>query len=112
MPCSKRARTAPFDDAELSDARDYQIGIFPLRFESTGGIAAAIEPIAIYGLADDFWQTYRDRLEAVGTAEAHAAAVELIRPDELLMLAVGDAKLIRADLEALGIAPVEVVPAP
>ena len=106
------ARTAPFDDAELSDARDYQIGIFPLRFESTGGIAAAIEPIAIYGLADDFWQTYRDRLEGVGTAEAHAAAIELIRPDELLMLAVGDAKLIRGDLEALGIAPVEVVPAP
>jgi zinc protease len=106
------ARTAPFDDAELSDARDYQIGIFPLRFESTGGIAAAIEPIAIYGLADDFWQTYRNHLEAVGTAEAHAAAIELIRPDELLMLAVGDAKLIRRDVEALSIAPVEVVPAP
>jgi zinc protease len=106
------ARTAPFDDSELRDARDYQIGIFPLRFETTGGIAGGIEPIAVYGLADDFLQTYRDRMEAVGAAEAHAAAIELIRPDELLMLAVGDAKVIRGDMEALGIAPVEVVPAP
>jgi hypothetical protein len=66
----------------------------------------------VYGLADDFLQTYRDRIEAVGAPEAHAAAIELIRPDELLMLAVGDAKVIRGDVEALGIAPVEVVPAP
>lgn len=106
------ARTAPFGDAELTEARDFQIGIFPLRFESTGGIAAAIEPIAIYGLADDFWQTYRDKIEAVGAPEAHAAAIELIRPDELLMLAVGDAEVIRGAVEALGIAQVEVVPAP
>jgi zinc protease len=106
------ARTAPFEDAELADARNYQIGVFPLRFESTGGIAAAIEPIAVYGLADDFWQTYRDRIEAVSAAEAHAAAVELIRPDELVIVAVGDASVIRDDVAALGIAPVEVVPAP
>ncbi len=106
------ARNAPFDESEISEARDFQIGIFPLRFESTGGIAAAIEPIAVYGLAEDFWQTYRDRIEAVGATEAHAAAIELIRPDELLILAVGDAEVIRGDVEALGIAPVEVVPAP
>ena len=106
------ARTAPFEESELTEARDFQIGIFPLRFESTGGIAAAIEPIAIYGLADDFWQTYRGKIEAVGSADAHQAAIELIRPDELLILAVGDADVIRGDVEALGIAPVEVVPAP
>jgi zinc protease len=106
------ARTSPFGEAEVRFARDYQVGVFPLRFESTGGIAAAIEPIAVYGLADDFWQTYRDQIEAVGPSEVAAAAVELIRPDELLVLAVGDASMIRADVEALGIGPVEVVPAP
>jgi len=106
------APTAPFEDSELKEARDYQVGIFPLRFESTGGIAAAIEPIAVYGLADDFWQTYRDHIEAVGAAEAQRAAAELIRPADLVMLAVGDASQIRADIEALGIGPVEVVEAP
>ena len=41
--------------------RDFLVGIFPLRFESTGGIAAAIEPLAVYDLAGDWWQTYRSR---------------------------------------------------
>jgi zinc protease len=106
------AREAPFEEAELRDARDFLVGVFPLRFETTGGIAAAIEPIAVYDLADDFWQTYRASVEAVGTAEAHAAAVELIRPDELLILAAGDAAKIRGEVEALGMGPVEVVEAP
>jgi zinc protease len=106
------ASRAPFAETELREARDFQVGVFPLRFETTGGIAAAIEPIAIYGLADDFWQTYRDRLEAVGAAEAHAAAVELIQPDELLILVVGDAVLIRDEVAALGLGPLEVVAAP
>ena len=106
------ARAAPFEETELREARDYQIGIFPLRFESTGGIAVAIEPIATYGLADEFWQTYRDRIEAVGEAEAHAAAVELIRPEELLILAVGDAAKVRESVEALNLGPLEVVAAP
>jgi zinc protease len=106
------ARSAPFEEGELGEARDYQVGVFPLRFESTGGIAAAIEPIATYGLADDFWQTYRSRIEAVGAAEAHAAAAELIRPADLLIMAVGDAAAIRSEVESLGLGPVEVVPAP
>jgi zinc protease len=104
--------SAPFDEAEIKAARDYQGGVFPLRFESTGGIAGAIEPIAVYGLSEDFWQTYRDHLEAVGATEAHAAAAELIRPDEFLVLAVGDASVVRDEVEKLGIGSVEVVPAP
>ena len=106
------ARATPFEESEVRFSRDYLVGVFPLRFESTGGIAIAIEPIAVYGLEDDFWQTYRDRIEAVGPVEVGSAAVELIHPDELLVLAVGDASMIRADVEALGIGPVEVVPAP
>jgi zinc protease len=106
------ATGSPFDEAELREARDYQVGVFPLRFETTGGIAAAIEPIAIYGLADDYWHTYRDRIEAVSGEEAHAAAAELIRPAELLILAVGDASLIGEEVAALGVGAVEVVAAP
>ena len=61
-------------DRELREVKDFLIGVFPLRFEATGGVAAAIEPLAVYGLGDDFWQTYRTRLEAVSPTEAcHAS---------------------------------------
>ncbi len=104
-----RIRDAAPDMAELREVRDFLVGVFPLRFETTGGVAAAMEPLAVYALPDDYWQTYRTNLEAVGPDEVHAAARDLIRPDELLILAVGDASRIRGELESDGLGPLEVV---
>jgi zinc protease len=102
---------APGQD-ELREVINFLVGVFPLRFETTGGVAGAIEPLAIYGLPDDWWQTYRGRIEAVGVEEAHAAAVELIRPDEILIVLTGDASRVRAELEEADFGPLQVVPAP
>jgi zinc protease len=104
-------REAAPDEQELRDVRDYLVGVFPLRFETTGGVAVAIEPLAIYGLSDDYWQTYRASLEAVGTEDVLSAARELIRPDELLVLAVGDASQMRDAVAAADLGPLEVVQA-
>jgi zinc protease len=102
-------RTAETPEKELREVKDYLIGVFPLRFESTGGVAAAIEPLAIYGLADDYWQTYRSNLESVSASDVHQVADELIVTDELLCLVVGDAAKVREELEATGVGPMEVV---
>jgi zinc protease len=95
-------------ESELADVRDFLVGVFPLRFETTGGIAAAIEPLAVYDLPDEWWHAYRSHLEAVTTADILATARDLIRPDEALILVVGDASKVRADLEALDLGPLEV----
>jgi zinc protease len=97
------------DDAELRGVKDYLIGVFPLRFESTGGIAAAIEPLAVYGLPGDWWETYRERIEAVTPEDTHAAAQRLLDPEALLILLVADASAVRADLEDGAFGPLEVV---
>jgi zinc protease len=107
----ERIRAEAPTEEELAEVRDFLVGVFPLRFETTGGIAGAIEPLAVYDLPADWWQTYRARLEAVGTADAHAVARELVRPDEALVLLTGDAAKLRADLEAADLGPVEVIAA-
>jgi zinc protease len=94
---------------ELREVKDYLIGVFPLRFETTGGVATAIEPLVNYGLPDDYWQTYRDRLDGVTEADIRSAANELIDPGQLLCLVVGDAAKVRAELEATGVGPMEIV---
>jgi zinc protease len=104
-----RIRDAAPDEAELRDVRDYLVGVFPLRFETTGGVATAIEPVAVYGLPEDYWQTYRASLESVGVDDVVSAARELIRPDELLILAAGDAAQIREAVAAADLGPLEVV---
>jgi zinc protease len=104
-----RIRDEAPDDGELHEVRDYLVGVFPLRFETTGGVAIAIEPLAVYGLADDYWQTYRSSLEAVGADDVLSTARELIRPEELLILVVGDAAQISDEVAAAGFGPLEVV---
>lgn len=106
-----RIRQAPPTGAELAEVRDFLIGVFPLRFETTGGIAAAIEPLAVYDQPHDWWQTYRGKLEAVDADEVHRVAGQLVRPDEALILIVGDASALRGELESAELGPVEVVPA-
>ena len=92
--------------------RDFLVGVFPLRFETTSGIAGAIEPLAIYGLPDDYWQTYRSRIEEVGPADVHAAALDLVRPDEALILLTGDAARVqRRARPTAGLGSLEVVAA-
>ncbi len=101
-------REAEPPERELADVRDFLVGVFPLRFESTGGIAAAIEPLAVYDLPDEWWHAYRSNLEAVTPADVLATARDLVRPDEALILIVGDASAVRGDLEALDLGPLEV----
>jgi zinc protease len=105
-----RIREAPPEEDELAEVRDFLVGVFPLRFESTSGIAAAIEPLAVYDLPDDYWHTYRSRLEAVTPDDVQAVARELVRPDEALILVVGDASKVADELRAAELGSVEVVP--
>jgi hypothetical protein len=63
--------------------------------------------MAVYDLPDDWWQTYRSHLEAVGPAEVLEAARELVRPDDALILVAGDASRLREEVDAAGFGPVE-----
>ena len=94
---------------ELREVTDFLVGVFPLRFETTAGAAAGIEPVAVYGLDHDWWATYRDRIEAVGPPEVLGAATALVRPGEALVVLVGDAEAVRPGLEAADLGPVEVI---
>jgi zinc protease len=105
----ERIGEAPPTDTELAEVRDFLVGVFPLRFETTGGIAAAIEPLAVFDLPHDWWQTYRANLEAVGPDDVHRVARELVRPDEALILLTGDASVLREDLEKAELGPLEVI---
>jgi predicted Zn-dependent peptidase len=68
--------------------------------------------VAVYGLPDDYWQSYRANLEAVGADDVLSAARDLLHPDEYLMLVVGDASRVQGELEAAGLAPLEIVANP
>jgi predicted Zn-dependent peptidase len=102
--------TAPARE-ELSLATDYLAGVFPIRYESTSAVAGALAGAEVFGLPEDWFATYRDRVQAITPADVHRAAQAYLDPAQLLVLAVGDAGVIAEPLGALDLAPVQRVPA-
>jgi zinc protease len=95
-------------DAEVQAARDYIVGVFPLRLETTGQVASRIADLIVHRFPDDYYATYRDRVAAVTTADATDAGRRAIRPEEMAVVVVGDADALRRPLEALELGPVQV----
>lgn len=88
----ERIRTDRVDEQELQDAKNFLTGVFPIRAETQEGLTNLIVNQKLYGLADDYLQTYRQHVEAVTADEVIRVAREHIRPDEMAIVIVGDAE--------------------
>ncbi len=104
-------RDAEVEANELITARDYLVGVFPLRFEVPAQVAAALAGLVIHELPDDELDRYRPAIAAVSAVEILAAAQRQIRPDDLSTVIVGDAAKVEGPLRDAGIGPLTVVPA-
>jgi zinc protease len=94
-----RMRDQPVSDDELSLAKQYLDGVFPIRFETTEAIASALASWAVYGLPERYFDTYREEIRAVTVADVQRVAREHLRPDELKTVVVGDPAVVRPPLE-------------
>jgi zinc protease len=70
-----------------------------------------IAEIVRFGLPEDYWRGYADLVAAVDVAEVNAAARDLLAPDSLTWVVVGDLALIEADIRALNLGPIELMDA-
>ncbi|HWG32599.1 MAG TPA: pitrilysin family protein [Gemmatimonadaceae bacterium] len=104
-----RMRAEPISESELSLATSYLEGVFPIRYETTAAIAAALATLVIYDLPSDWYDSYRARMGAVTVKDVLAAARAYVHPDSLQIVIVGDAGAVREPLEALAFGPVDVV---
>jgi zinc protease len=104
----ERMRAEEIRPEELSLATSYLDGVFPIRYETTDAIAAALANLIIYGLADDYFDRYREHVRAVTAADVLRAAQAHLHPDRVQIVAVGDPSVVRGPLAALGVGPVTV----
>ena len=101
-------RAGPPTTAELHAARDYLVGVFPLRFETPPAVVGAIAGLLIHGLPWDELDRYRPAIESVSDADVEKAARDHIHPDQLAVVLVGDADAILPSLEGAEIGPIVV----
>ena len=103
-----RMRDEDVTDAELRAARDFLVGVFPLRFETAGAVVGALSGLVIHELGIDELIRYRSSIEGVSSGDVVGAARAHLLLDAAAIVVVGDADQFGAALEAAGIGPVVV----
>ena len=101
-----RIRAEAIAPDELSLATSYLDGVFPIRFETTAAIAAALSVLIVHGLPDDYYDRYRDHVRAITREQILQAAQRYLHPDALQMVVVGDPSAVRTQIAELGFGPV------
>ena len=105
-----RLRRERVGNRELSSAKDYLAGNFPLTIETPNAIAAQVLEAILYGLALDDLETYPQRINAVTPNDIRRVAREYLKPEKLSIVLVGDASTFSDDLAGVGFDSYEVIP--
>jgi len=87
-----RIRTEPVSEKEISDAKSYLTGVFPIRLETQEGVIDQLVQIKMFGLANDYLELYRSRVQAVTIEQIQEVAQRYVQPDKAALVIVGDGK--------------------
>jgi zinc protease len=105
-----RLQREPVHPAELRGAQDFVAGNFPLTIESPSAIAQQVLAHMFFGLQLSEIETYRERVERITPDDIQRAAKEYLKPEQLVIVLVGDAAKFEAQLKATGFAQFERIP--
>jgi zinc protease len=96
-------------ERELSDAKAYLTGSFPLTIETPDAIATQVLNVLFFGLPVEQLQSFRQRVNAVSVDDVERVARFFLRPDRLSIVLVGNAAAFEKQLRSLGFDKYEVV---
>ncbi len=101
----------PLTSDEVAKIKDQRIRALPGSYETTGAVLGAISGIVQYDRPDDYVQTLKSKLEAVTPAAAETAIKEIVKPDAMTWVIVGDLSKIETPVRALNLGEVQVIDA-
>jgi len=91
----------PISEEELENAKQSVLRSFPANFERPGAVMGQVLQMVQFGLPDDYLQTVRSNVESVTLDDVHRITQELVRPDQLKILVVGDRQEVEKGLREL-----------
>ena len=78
--------------SELSDAQTYLTGAYPLRFDGNAKIANILVGMQRQGLSTEYINTRNDQINAVTLVEINRVAAQLLQPEDMHFVVVGQPK--------------------
>lgn len=101
----------PASEEEVAVAKKRGTLTLPGRWETGRAVAGSLAEIVRFGLPDDYWKSYAQRVDAVDQSSVDAAAQKLLTPGTLTWVIVGDRSLLEDELKALGLGEVVLIDA-
>jgi zinc protease len=97
----ERIRTEPISDQEIEDVKGRMTGNFALSLEDPANFAIQLAVRRLTGVEIEELNEYLVRLQRVTVEEAQAAAYQYIDTENPIIIVVGNAALLRPQLEEL-----------
>lgn len=101
----RRIRDEKVTEAELAAARRAINASFAISLEQPSRVLNFAITREIYGLSEDYWETYPARIMSISAEDVQRVARKYLNPETMQVVAVGDGGKIRTALEKYG--PVE-----
>lgn len=93
---------------EMRDQMNNIVSSFPSSVQTVQGLMGRLTNVITYGLAPNFYNTYRERVAALTANDIARVGKSVFTPNDLTIVAVGDLKSIEAPIRALNLGTVEV----
>ncbi len=91
----------PATTEEMNKVKSNNTLQLPGRWETAGSVLADIAEIVTYGLPDDYWDSYADRVRGLTLDQIKDVADDVIRPNGLTWVVVGDREKIESRIREL-----------
>ncbi len=93
----------PVSADELAKIQANETLKLPGSRETLAALGQSIVDLVQFGLPDDYYDTYAGKVRALKTSDVNEAAREVVRPDNLIWIVVGDRAKIEAGVRELNL---------
>jgi len=93
----------PIGADELAKIQANETLKLPGSRETLEALGQSIVDLVQFGLPDDYYDTYAGKVRALKTSDVNQAAKEVVRPDNLIWIVVGDRAKIEPGVRELGL---------
>lgn len=101
--------SGPATPEELDQVSRSNVFSLPGQYETSAAVMDALQANASFGRPDDYLVSLKDKYQAVSVEDIKAAAAQVLHPDQITWVIVGDRLQIEDSLEKLEIAELEFI---
>lgn len=98
----RRIRDEPVPATELEAAQSFLTGSFPLQIETPAAVARQVAQVRLLGLPIESLIDHRERIAEVTAADVRRVGERHVRPENAVVVVVGDASQVMEGLQRIG----------